>query len=93
MLGKQSIVFKLPCPYCGRHEFTICHSILTGQIPVEIAHLIFQNVLCRHCRATFAKTMMIDPVRHAQQQNLDMSVNSIPVNELSGLPDKVAARL
>ena len=70
MSGKQAIIFELPCPYCGKHEFTICPSILTGQIPANVAHLVFKNVMCQACQATFAEAVMVDPARNAQQHNL-----------------------
>ena len=75
MSGKQAIIFALPCPYCGKHEFTICPSILTGQIPAEIAHLVFKSVMCEVCQATFAEAVMIDPTRNAQQRHLYASAN------------------
>ena len=75
MSGKQAIIFELPCPYCGKHEFTICPSILTGQIPAEIAHLVFKNVMCGHCQSTFAEAVMVNPTRNVQQQNLYANAN------------------
>ena len=65
----QVVVYNLACPYCGKYTFTICSSILT-HIPESIKHLVFSNVQCHSCGATFAEAVMTDEKRNREQREL-----------------------
>jgi hypothetical protein len=71
----QVVTYDLACPYCGTHTFTISPSILT-YVPDEIRHLVFRNVMCAECHATFSEAVMTDPGRNRAQQAMYVAANA-----------------
>ena len=72
----EIVIYELACPYCGTHTFTICPSILTGAIPPEVKHLVFRNVMCTSCQATFAEAVMTSFDRNQMQKALYLAANA-----------------